>query len=762
MSIGPNTTPSLLVPPTDWRCLRIDIIVGMQNTTFTRPESARFWCKIVQVNNEHQRQVSTVQPCDSSGLPAAIWSMDISASIIVGEASHRKHNNITLKLNSLRILQECDVSPGCKTSTKMSRPMTSSSEVFTNCHYDLHHAVLPLKSLVHFEDGSPNEVQPGLCPIRVKNVLPEVIDGDLAFFLDEFYVGFLNKSISEMMAGIRSCINHRFKSSVNNDLYNLECLKSEESLLKFISSSWDRDSTWWHNFLTSPMRNPVTGRGFKQENLYATAEPVKAEHRLAGDERILPQNDRHAELNVMHYAAALNYVTALALFIKLDPNHAPFVKAQGALTPLHVACMLGHDRAAEILLTCSAKKWVDVLAEDSDVDHPLSLAISDIRDHRLIRLVRCFKDTILIAHPTCTANWTDHTCNSTGETALHRAAALNNTIALEAIASQLTGSGSEVLEPVDKQGRTPLWHAAAAGSLDALTILLDRGADPNARDFHGLTVLHAACKAPFDPSKMVQALLSHGADPNAYIEIAPQSRYRLPIFVTASFFASLNGCVETLDVLLTPGSVAYGSSMHQGSISPLHIAAANGNLGCVRVLVEAGFDTNATTPYKLLVQLKQNRNDLEAFPRSRLQSWMHDRKVAKIKAAKAMPADAWLEENQVHMKHIPLPHVESALDEIETSRAKNSASSSTTTRNLLSDRLKQRWSMPEKKSKDLSTALQADLQGLPQLRNQHREVPQTIQDIEIHDLGQWKTPLQLAEDGGHLPVMQYLMSRAQS
>lgn len=65
----------------------------------------------------------------------------------------------------------------------------------------------------------------------------------------------------------------------------------------------------------------------------------------------------------------------------------------------------------------------------------------------------------------------------------------------------------------DDRGWTPLMHAARANALDAMAVLLDAGADPNARDRRSqwTPLLHAVHK---QQQAAVQLLLERGADPN--------------------------------------------------------------------------------------------------------------------------------------------------------------------------------------------------------------------------------------------------------
>lgn len=84
---------------------------------------------------------------------------------------------------------------------------------------------------------------------------------------------------------------------------------------------------------------------------------------------------------------------------------------------------------------------------------------------------------------------------------------------LLALALDLAQRGADAFA-VNDQGETAAHLAAQLGAAILLDRLLDAGADPNARDQHGRTPLHAALAAP--PAQLdgvVRSLIRYGADP---------------------------------------------------------------------------------------------------------------------------------------------------------------------------------------------------------------------------------------------------------
>lgn len=168
------------------------------------------------------------------------------------------------------------------------------------------------------------------------------------------------------------------------------------------------------------------------------------------------------------------------------------------------------------------------------------------------------------------------------------------------------------LEARDRRGATPLMHAAVFGTVDALKILLAGGAEANAKNRVDATALIWAAG---DPAK-VRLLLKHEADPNAATK-----QGRTPLIAATSYA----GNVETVRLLLDRGAnlnaadqsgntalfqsawaaddfeitkllVERGANVNapgEDGFTTLMMAAANGNLAVVRLLLAHGANPNA-------------------------------------------------------------------------------------------------------------------------------------------------------------------------
>lgn len=124
-------------------------------------------------------------------------------------------------------------------------------------------------------------------------------------------------------------------------------------------------------------------------------------------------------------------------------------------------------------------------------------------------------------------------------------------------------------------GREPaMWHAANNGRLEVMELLLDRGADLDARYNFGYTIL---MKAAFnDYAKVVEFMLDKGADPNIKNEFGG----------TPLMFAAGLGGTEVVQLLLDKGVDV--NAVDENGKTALMYAAKEGRTENVRLLKQAG------------------------------------------------------------------------------------------------------------------------------------------------------------------------------
>ena len=129
----------------------------------------------------------------------------------------------------------------------------------------------------------------------------------------------------------------------------------------------------------------------------------------------------------------------------------------------------------------------------------------------------------------------------------------------------------------DDGGSSPLHHAAGYGPLANVELLIDKGADVNAKNRRASTPLHWAIH---DQAK-VHLLLSKGADVNS-----KQVQGRTPLFLATI----LGDSVPTIRLLL--GSGADPNLASANGQTPLMMVAARGNVEAMRLLIEKGAEVN--------------------------------------------------------------------------------------------------------------------------------------------------------------------------
>jgi ankyrin repeat protein len=118
---------------------------------------------------------------------------------------------------------------------------------------------------------------------------------------------------------------------------------------------------------------------------------------------------------------------------------------------------------------------------------------------------------------------------------------------------------------------SPLHHAASSNRLQIVQLLLDRGADVNAKDHNGRTPLHVASLE--GEMQVVHALLDRGADINIQ---------------TKNGSTPLHDAVCVLHVEYARALLDRGADFHRvdnKGRTPLHFAASSGHLDVVHHLL---------------------------------------------------------------------------------------------------------------------------------------------------------------------------------
>ncbi|XP_022937615.1 ankyrin-1-like [Cucurbita moschata] len=127
-------------------------------------------------------------------------------------------------------------------------------------------------------------------------------------------------------------------------------------------------------------------------------------------------------------------------------------------------------------------------------------------------------------------------------------------------------------------GATALHHSAGIGDIELLKFLLSRVTDVNSQSDAGTPLIWAAGHAQ---QEAVKLLLEHHANPNAETDDD----------ITPLLSAVAAGSLACLDLLIQAGAKVNISA---GGATPLHIAADSGNLEIIKSLLQAGADPNAT------------------------------------------------------------------------------------------------------------------------------------------------------------------------
>ena len=130
----------------------------------------------------------------------------------------------------------------------------------------------------------------------------------------------------------------------------------------------------------------------------------------------------------------------------------------------------------------------------------------------------------------------------------------------------------------DDKGITPLMNAAALGSPEAVQLLLDKGAEVNAKNtFNATALIWAAADL-----RKVKILLAHKADVNAASKVG-----HTPLLVAALSDPS----IEIVKLLISQGADVKAADNQKKTA--LYAATFGNDMATIRLFVDAGLDVNA-------------------------------------------------------------------------------------------------------------------------------------------------------------------------
>ena len=166
---------------------------------------------------------------------------------------------------------------------------------------------------------------------------------------------------------------------------------------------------------------------------------------------------------------------------------------------------------------------------------------------------------------------------------LHHSAMLayaNNPQNARQIAEELIKRGAKVNANGAGQNFTPLHAAAERNSCGVADILIQHGAEVDAKNASGQTPLFFTAEG--DHCDMVKLLISHGADLN----MKSANRFT-PLHEAAS-----QNALRTAELLLKHGADVNAQDNEAG-VTPLHCAAVGGKHEMTKLLLKHGADVNA-------------------------------------------------------------------------------------------------------------------------------------------------------------------------
>ena len=316
---------------------------------------------------------------------------------------------------------------------------------------------------------------------------------------------------------------------------------------------------------------------------------------------------RKSATTPLYYAALCGFDDLVEPLVVKHPQH---VNTSGGyyVTPLVAALAGRHFQTVKILHQNGAH--VDVRGS-----HGKTPLLSAVREGDL-ETVKIMLDYEVDVNSQGPDNWTSIHYVSLGSPL--SAGPHNSPKLLPDVARLLLEHGADVNARINR-GSTTLHVAASYGRVEVVRVLLEHGANLDAEDNKGRTPLHEAAdngraeivrmllehSADADPKdnegrtplhkavdnervKVIRELLEHGANVDA-----KDNKGRTPLHEAVKY-----GRVDVVRILLEHGANASPKDDEGGT--PLHRAVDDGRVEVVRVLLEHGADVDATPLHKAM------------------------------------------------------------------------------------------------------------------------------------------------------------------
>lgn len=304
-----------------------------------------------------------------------------------------------------------------------------------------------------------------------------------------------------------------------------------------------------------------------------------------------------------HLAAFYNKAEVLRALIEAGADTS--IREHTGCTPLHLSALDGHCEVAEVLLANgSDPSLVDdggrtpshraAKENQCDMLHVLAAAGDDLSavdsdGNSLLHAAASggARETfeMLVSTRAGILRWR----NDAGWTPLHVAVVQSSVEMVKhildvAASHQFQDTSFDIDSARSDDGATSLIHAARVGSREAVELLLDYGANIHTIDHLECTALHSAVAGGY--TQLVRDLIHRGADINA--------RHR-----GCALYAVLDaihfGYTETFEALLEGGARLSDVTTDEG-YTALHLAAYEGHLGLLRLLLNKDLSLDINTP----------------------------------------------------------------------------------------------------------------------------------------------------------------------